>query len=612
MSLLINKQKEYLINEIQKYHKIYYDASEKIKYLREIKIKPSIPDDLFDIRNDANNMIDKLKEELFKMNIENLTQQIPKIKDIMIEYIPKAGRWLYNIAINGIHYKNKLPEYYVSETDDIEEIEEIKEIVEPSNYLINIVNLFKNYKAHDFWEDNEIGESSSYDSFDISIGQLDDEIVLKVDCEYSVTGNLYLEYSKKYIEVLTHVIAKEIREEKAQLIYSIIEEDITTDIAQTGYNGCYSYSGDELAFRAALLTKNYNAMKQISNEFNIKMVATDWTVILHGCEDDDYEMSTIGQGKTYDQAYKNAEDSWNDNNSDITDESEFEEEVKTYQVGLEEPIIPKEIDVSYWSKANPAKPPSRPDLPYLWIRHADDASKTENGKKLNDMIEGINDNIKETFTNISIENLLEVAKEKQKEIMKLMPELKIVGDKFYETYLYNQKYPKMDDWEEHQKNFINTWWKYVDSERVEQPSSNRPHPEVFFNESHTYRLIDYIEEYKIWKTATDPIKPLWDEYLKKKQLWDDARNEAVAELTYNRQLANDINKIEDTTNFINLEEEKERVQKKVYQKKRFGCAEEFYAVPTTFTFGYNDFKGNNSNLDKSIKKLRIKFKANQI
>jgi hypothetical protein len=186
-----------------------------------------------------------------------------------------------------------------------------------------------------------------------------------------------------------------------------------------------------------------------------------------------------------------------------------------------------------------------------------------------------------------------------------MPELKEVGDKFYKTFLYNNKYPKMDDWEEHQKNFINTWWKYVDSERVEQPSSNRPHPEVFFNESHTYRLIDYIEEYKSWKTATDPIKPLWDEYLKKKQLWDDARNEAVAELTYNRQLANDINKIEDTTNFINLEEEKERVQKKVYQKKRFGCAEEFYAVPTIFTFG------NQSN-DKSIKKLKIKFKVYDI
>ena len=605
MSIDINKRKESLINDLQKYNKIYYEASEQIKLLREKENKQSIPDDLFEKRNDADNMIDQLKEELLKINIENLIEKIPKIKDIVVKYLPKASRWLHNLAIKGIHYKNKLPEYYVSETDDIEEIDEIEDNIEPSNYLISIVNLFRNYKAHDFWEDNEIGESSSYDSFDISIGRLDDEIVLKIDCEYSVTGNLYLEYSKKYIELLSHVISKEVREQKAQIIYSIIEQDITPDIAETGYNGTYSYSGDELAFRAALLTKNYHAMKEISNEFNIKMVATDWTVILHGCEDDDYEMSTIGTGKTYDQAYKIAEDEWNDNNSDITDESEFEEEIKTYQEGLEEPIIPKEIDVSYWSKANPAKPPARPDLPYLWIRHADDASKTENGKKLNEMIAKINDNIKGTFTNIDFENLLEVAKAKQEEIMKLMPELKIIGDKFYETYLYNKKYPKMDDWEEHQKNFINTWWKYVDISASETPSSNRPHPEVFFNESHTYRLIDYIEEYKSWKTATDPFKPLWDEYIRKKQLWDAARNEAVAELTYNRQLANDINKIEDTTNFINLEEEKERVQKKIYQKKRFGCPEEFYAVPTTFIFG--------SQLnDKSIKKLKIKFKANQI
>ena len=169
-------------------------------------------------------------------------------------------------------------------------------------------------------------------------------------------------------------------------MYSIEEQDIKEEIAETGYSGNYSYSGDELAFRAALLTRNYNAMKEISKEFNIKMTPRDWTVILHGCEEDDYEMSTIGKGKTYEEAYKIAEDNWNDNNSDITDESEFEEEVKLYQEGLEEPKIPKEIDVSYWSKANPGKPPVRPDLPYLWIRHAEEASKTENGKKLNDMI----------------------------------------------------------------------------------------------------------------------------------------------------------------------------------------------------------------------------------
>jgi hypothetical protein len=166
------------------------------------------------------------------------------------------------------------------------------------------------------------------------------------------------------------------------------------------------------------------------------LTTKDWTVILHGCEDDDYEMASRGTGKTYEEAYKIAKDNWNDNNSDITDESEFEEEVKLYREGLEEPIIPKEIDVSYWSKTNPGKPPERPSLPYLWIRHANDAEKNEDGKKLTEMIAQINDNIRDTFKDVPFENLLETAKAKHEEIMKLMPKLKEVGNKFYETYLY--------------------------------------------------------------------------------------------------------------------------------------------------------------------------------
>jgi len=603
---------KYLKDEIMIYHKIYYEASNQIIKLRELTNKSIIPDDLYDRRNDADLMIDKLKEELLKMNIENLVIKIPKITNIIEQYIPSMGRWLYNLAIKGIIYKKQLPDYCVSDYEGIEDVEDSLEfdINKPAHYLISIVNLFKNHKAHDFWEDNEIGSESSFDNIDISIGfnSLEDEIVLKVESEYSISGNLYFEYSKKYIEVLTHVIAKEVREGKAQVIYSIEEQDIKEEIAETGYSGNYSYSGDELAFRAALLIRNYNAMKEISKEFNIKMTTRDWTVILHGCEEDDYEMSTIGKGKTYVEAYKIAEDNWNDNNSDITDESEFEEEVKLYQEGLEEPKIPKEIDVSYWSKANPGKPPVRPDLPYLWIRHAEEASKTENGKKLNDMIKEINDNIKDTFTNIPFDHLLETAIKKHDEIIKLMPKLKEVGDKFYETFLYNDKYPKMDDWEEHQKNFINTWWKYIDPSNPISSSDLRPYPEVFFNERHTYRLIDYIEEYKIWKIATDPLKPIWDEYIQKKELWDEARNAAISELTYNRQLAKDIELVQDKTNFINLEEEKQKVQEKIYQKKRFGWPEEFYAVPTTFIFGYYDSKDNIQTSDKIIKKLKIKFK----
>lgn len=599
---------KYLSNEIIKYQKIYDEANEQIKQLRERKDKSIIPDDLYDKRHDADNMIDKLKDELLNMLLENLVIKIPKITNIIEQYIPKIGRWLYNIAIKGIFYKKKLPDYLVSDYEDIEDITDSLnlELYNPSKYLISIVNLFKNYRAHDFWEDNEIDSQTSYEDIKITIGNYENEIVLKVESELAVSGNLYLEYSKKYIEVLTHVIAKEVREEKAQVIYSIEEQDINSEIAETGYNGNYSYSGDELAFRAALLTRNYNAMREISKEFNIKMTTRDWTVILHDCEDDDYEMASRGTGKTYEEAYKIAEDNWNDNNSDITDESEFEEEVKLYREGLEEPIIPKEIDVSYWSKTNPGKPPERPSLPYLWIRHANDAEKNEDGKKLTEMIAQINDNIRDTFKDVPFESLSETAKIKHEEIMKLMPKLKEVGNKFYETYLYSGKYPKMDDWEEHQKNFINTWWKYIDFSASITPSSERPHPEVFFNESHTYRLIDYIEEYKTWKAAIDPIKPLWDEYLEKKQLWDEAQNAAISELTYNRQLAKDIENVENTTHFRNLDEEKDKVQKKIYLKKRFGCAEEFYAAPTTFIFGASSIS------DKLIKKIKIKFKPFKI
>jgi hypothetical protein len=535
-------------------------------------------------------------------NYDDLIKSFPKIKQIIIEYFPRVGRWLHNIALKSIEYKNNLPDYYIYDTDNIEPIKNVN-LYKSANYLIKIMNIFRNYKSYDFWEDNV----TEYDDFDISIGKLEDDIVLKVDTEYPLSAKLYIEYSKKYIDVLSHVIAKEIREEKAQLVYSVLEQKITTEIAHTGYDGGYSYSSDEIALRASILAKNYEAMKEIAKEFNIKMVATDWTVILHACEDDDYEMSAIGIGKTYEDAYKNAEDAWDDANSDITDDSEFEQEIERYQEGLEEPIVPKEIDVSYWSKTNPSKPPIMPSLPNFWIRHAHEASKTDDGKKLNEMIEKINKNIKNAFIGISFDLnhkldtdlLLERAISKREEIMKLMPELKEVGDKFYKTFLYNNKYPKMDDWEEHQKDFINTWWKYVNM------SSTIPHPEVFFNDSHTYRLTDYIDEYKIWEEATMPLRPVWNEYLKKKEIWDEASKAARDDLTYNRHLANDIKRVEDISYFTNIEEEKEKVQNKIYQKKRFGYAEEFYAVPTTFTFG------NQSN-DKSIKKLKIKFKVYDI
>ena len=492
---------------------------------------------------------------------------------------------LHDLALDGIKYKNELPDY-LFEVDNIKDIDDDDlEIYKPANYLISIVNLYKNYPAHDFWQENEI--DNLYDNINISIGKLNNDIIIKVDTDFPISVNLYFEYSKKYIEVLTNILTKQ------NVEYSIIEEDITEEIAETGYSGGYCYSGDELAFRASLLTRNYHAMQEIAKEFNIKMISTNWTVILHDCEYEDQEMSTRGPGKTYDEAYKKAEELWDDANSDITDESEFNKEVDKYQEELEIPIIPKEIDVSYWSKTNPGKPPVMPSLPYFWIRHEYDASKTLEGQKLNKKILQINDNIKDTFTNYNEldDNLLELAKSKREEIMKLMPELKEIGDKFYETYLYDKKYPKMDDWEEHQKNFINTWWKYVNM------SPDIPHPEVFFNESHTYRLTDYIEEYKIWKEATEPLRPLWDEYIHIKELWEAKEKEARDELEYNRNLMNDIQKVHHNHHFINLEEEKEKIQKRIFQKKRFGCPEEFYAVPTKFIFG-----------DQLKDRIKIKFR----
>jgi hypothetical protein len=48
---------------------------------------------------------------------------------------------------------------------------------------------------------------------------------------------------------------------------------------------------------------------------------------------------------------------------------------------------------------------------------------------------------------------------------------------------------------------------------------------------------------------------------------------------------NDIQKVHNNHHFINLEEEKEKIQKRIFQKKRFGYPEEFYAAPTNFLFG---------------------------
>ena len=54
---------KYLSNEIIKYQKIYDVANKQIKELREGKDKSIIPDDLYDKRHDADNTIDKLKNE---------------------------------------------------------------------------------------------------------------------------------------------------------------------------------------------------------------------------------------------------------------------------------------------------------------------------------------------------------------------------------------------------------------------------------------------------------------------------------------------------------------------------------------------------------------------
>ena len=145
--MLLEIKIKYLSNEIIKYQKIYDEVSEQIKQLREGKDKSIIPDDLYDKRHDADNMIDKLKDELLNMLLENLVIKIPKITNIIEQYIPKIGRWLYNIAIKGIFYKKKLPDYLVSDYEDIEDITDSLnlELYNPSKYLISIVNLFKNY-----------------------------------------------------------------------------------------------------------------------------------------------------------------------------------------------------------------------------------------------------------------------------------------------------------------------------------------------------------------------------------------------------------------------------------------------------------------------------------
>jgi hypothetical protein len=191
-------------------------------------------------------------------NYDDLIKSFPKIKQIIIEYFPRVGRWLHNIALKSIEYKNNLPDYYIYDTDNIEPIKNVN-LYKPANYLIKIMNIFRNYKSYDFWEDNV----TEYDDFDISIGKLEDDIVLKVDTEYPLSAKLYIEYSKKYIDVLSHVIAKEIREEKAQLVYSVLEQKITTEIAHTGYDGGYSYSSDEIALRASifcLIDLNYSVI----------------------------------------------------------------------------------------------------------------------------------------------------------------------------------------------------------------------------------------------------------------------------------------------------------------------------------------------------------------
>ena len=77
-------------------------------------------------------------------NYDDLIKSFPKIKQIIIEYFPRVGRWLHNIALKSIEYKNNLPDYYIYDTNEIEPIKNVNLYKTELKFQIYIKLMFQN------------------------------------------------------------------------------------------------------------------------------------------------------------------------------------------------------------------------------------------------------------------------------------------------------------------------------------------------------------------------------------------------------------------------------------------------------------------------------------
>jgi len=205
------------------------------------------------------------------------------------------GIWLQKLILDCINYNNNIPSYIKNDQlyNDLSENDGV-------DLILIVINTIKSYKSYEYWDENE--SNSNYEQFNIfPIVNENDEICIKIESdtiEGELGAKLYIEYAKKYILICKNIIKKE------QLIYNIIEKEITNEIAITGFDGGNCFAGDELAFRASLMLKNYNAIKEVANEFKIDIDTQNWTVVIHECTDEK-EISSFARGNTYIETYSN-------------------------------------------------------------------------------------------------------------------------------------------------------------------------------------------------------------------------------------------------------------------------------------------------------------------
>jgi hypothetical protein len=206
-----------------------------------------------------------------------------------------GGIWLQKLILDCITYDENIPSY-------IENDQLYNDITENAgvDLILIVINTIKLYKSYEYWDENE--SNSNYEQFNIfPVINQNDEICIKIESdtiEGELGAKLYIEYARKYILICKNIMKKE------QIIYNVIEKEITNEIAITGFDGGNCFAGDELAFRASLMLKNYNALKEVANELKIDIDTKNWTVVIHECTEEK-EISSFARGNTYIETYSN-------------------------------------------------------------------------------------------------------------------------------------------------------------------------------------------------------------------------------------------------------------------------------------------------------------------